>query len=82
VGEACLLGGDQGAQLLVDGHEDLAVHLVIDVPQMGRALGVGDEAVVGQPGRVADPKAASDQDEVISAPSGVGARRDRTAFQP
>ena len=55
--------GDQLAQLLVDRHQRVAFHLVVDVAQIRRALGVGDDAVAAQPQRVGDPQPAAHQDD-------------------
>ena len=40
-----LLLDDQGVEFLVDRDQRLAFHLVVDVAQVGRAVGVGDDAV-------------------------------------
>jgi hypothetical protein len=58
-----LLFGDQAVNVLVDGDEGLAFHLVVEVAQIRRCVGVGGEAAGLEPEGVGDPQAAADQDE-------------------
>jgi hypothetical protein len=44
----------QVAKLLVDGHQSLSFHLVVEVAQIRRAVGVGDHAVGRHSQRVGD----------------------------
>jgi hypothetical protein len=60
---ACLLAADVLCELLIDGHECLAVHLVVEVAQIGCPAAVAGQAVERQPGRVAYPQPAADEDE-------------------
>ncbi len=61
--DALLLLADECLELVVDGHEGLAFHLVVVVAQVGGAVVVGDDAVAGQAHRVGDPQAAADEDD-------------------
>ena len=47
----------------VDRHQRVAVHLVVEVAQVGGAVGVGGDAVAAQPQRVGDPQSAAHQDD-------------------
>jgi hypothetical protein len=66
-----LLVGDLLAELVVDGHQGLALHLVVEVLQVGGAVGVEDDAVTGQLEGVGDPQSAADQDDGDEPVGGV-----------
>lgn len=61
--DALLLGGDLALDLLVDGDQGFAFHLPVEVAQVGGAIGVPDDAVVGQVAGVADPQPAAHEDQ-------------------
>jgi hypothetical protein len=67
-----LLGADHGLDLAVDRDERLAFHLGVVVAQVGGAVGVGDDAVPGQPGGAGDPQPAADQDDGDQPVGGAG----------
>src|SRR6266568_3395972 len=75
---AVLLRGDHGGDFLVDGHERLAFHLGVAVPQVGGAVGVGDDAVGWQGDGAGDPQPAADEDDG-DEPAGGLAHRSRLA---
>ena len=62
-GHAGLLVADLLHELLIDGDERLAVHLVVEVSQVGRAVAAADQAVEREADRVGDPQPAADEDE-------------------
>src|SRR4029077_15721865 len=47
----------------VDGHQGVAVHLVVEVAQVGGAVGVGGDTVAAQPQGIGDTQSAVHQDE-------------------
>lgn len=62
-GHAGLLVADLLHEMLIDGDERLAVHLVVEVAEVGRSVAVADQAVEREADRVCDPQPAADEDE-------------------
>jgi hypothetical protein len=62
VTDPSLLLGDQSLELFINRDQGLAFHFVVEVAQVGRALGIGDDAVVGQAQRISDAQSCADQD--------------------
>jgi hypothetical protein len=62
-GDVLLPGGDPGLGFLIERDQRLAFHLVVEVAQVGGAVGVAGQAVPGQGERVAEPQPAPDQDD-------------------
>jgi hypothetical protein len=54
IGVAAPLMADGVGEFGVDGDQGVAVHLVVEVAQIGGAVGVGGDAVAAQPQRVGD----------------------------
>ena len=69
-----LLPGDLLVEFLVDGDQRLAFHLVVEVAQVGGAVGVADDAVAGEPPASPDPQAAADQDQGDQLAAGLSQR--------
>src|SRR5712691_1093093 len=63
VQDPLLLAADQLQQLVIDGDESLAFHLVVEVAKIGGSAVVGDRAAERQPEGVGDAQAAADQDD-------------------
>ena len=63
VPDAALLFDDQGVELFVDRDQRLAFHLVVEIAQVGGAVGVEDDAVPRHAQRVGDPQPGPDQDQ-------------------
>jgi len=59
-------------EFFVDGDQRFAFHLVVEVAQVGCAVGVVDDAVERQPGGVVDPQAAAHQDQCDEPVGRVG----------
>ena len=57
-----LLPGDLLVEFLVDGNERFTLHLVIEVAQVRRPIGITDDALRPDLGGVADPEPAAHQD--------------------
>src|SRR6185503_17468354 len=68
--DALLLGGDLAFDLLVDGDQGLALHLPVEIAQVGGAVRVSDDAGEGQVAGVADPQPAAHQDQGERTPVG------------
>ncbi len=66
-----LLLADQGMQILVDGDERLAFHLVVEVPQIRGSVSVAGDAVPFEAEGVGDPQPAVDQDQGHQPVGGV-----------
>jgi len=58
-------------EFLIDRDERFPVHFVVEVTQVGRSIGVTDEAVTGQPHRVGDAQPAAHQDKGDQPVAGV-----------
>jgi len=69
--DALLLAADQFQQLVIEGHEGLAFHLVVAVAQVRGPGVVGDGAVEGQLQGIGDAQSAADQDERDQPVGGV-----------
>jgi hypothetical protein len=67
-----LLNADLSLELLVDRDGGLAAHLVVDIAQVGRALGVLEQAVEPQRAGVGGAETAADQDQSDQPGVGVG----------
>jgi hypothetical protein len=63
VPDAALLFSDQSVKLLVDRDQRLTLHLVVEIAQVGGAVGVEDHAVPRHAQRVGDPQPGPDQDQ-------------------
>jgi len=61
--QAEAVGDDGTLELLVDRDQRFTIHLVVEVTQVGRAVGVGDDAVAGKAQGVGDPQPAAHQDQ-------------------
>jgi hypothetical protein len=70
--DPALLFDDQGVELFVDRDQCLAFHLVVEIAQVGGALGVDDHAVPRHAQRVGDPQPGPDQDLGDQPVGGVG----------
>jgi len=61
--EPLLLVADVLVEFLVDGHQRLTLHLVVEIPQVGSAVGIADDGVERQVEGVEEPKAAAHEDD-------------------
>jgi hypothetical protein len=68
---AALLVDDKTFNVFVYGDQRLPFHLVVDIPQVGGAIGVSHDAVVGNLERVGHPQAAAHEDERDEVPQRV-----------
>src|SRR5207248_11736637 len=65
---SALLFADEVLEFLIDGHECFAFHLVVEVAQVGGAVGVGDDAVAAEPQRVGDPQRSEEHTSELQSP--------------
>jgi hypothetical protein len=63
VQDPALLLCDLLVEFLVDGDERFALHLVVEVAQVGCPVGVTDDALQPDLGGVSDPEPAAQQDQ-------------------
>src|SRR6266487_888294 len=71
VQDTALLLADELFELLIDGDEGFSFHLVVEVPQVGRAVAVVGDAVMPQTPRIAETQSAAHQDDGDQAPGRV-----------
>jgi hypothetical protein len=62
IGVALTLLVELVAEFLVNGHQGVTFHFVVEVAQIGRGVGVGHHAVAGQAQCVGDPQPTAHQD--------------------